>query len=147
MDKVIDLKKDESFIPQYVDLRNRYSELLLTNPIAVNETKLWLMNEDVEVRCLIEDGILTGAAILYLNKKGEISFFARDPNKGIGSRLLAIIENVGRGRNLQSVWAWVLKENVIAQKVFEKNGFIREGIIEKECRGMLREGIKYQKIF
>ena len=145
MDKVIDLKRDETFIPQYVDLRNRYSELLLTNPVTLNETKQWLMNENVEVRCLIEDRIVTGAAILYLNKDGEISFFVKDPNKGIGTKLLSIIEEVARERKSKSISAWVLKENLIAQRVFEKKGYEREGTIGKEYKGIMREGIRYSK--
>ena len=102
--KIIDLKKNEFFIAQYVDLRNRYVELLLTNPISVPETKEWLACEDVEVRCLIQDNVLMGAAILYLNKKGEVAFFVKEPKKGIGTKLLKIIEEVAKGRKLNSLW-------------------------------------------
>jgi ribosomal protein S18 acetylase RimI-like enzyme len=143
--ETIDLKKEKDFVNQYVQLRNTYAELLLTSPMNISKTKEWLKKNDIEIRALVEDDILLGVVILYQNKEGEISFFVKDPNKGIGSRLLNIIEGIARKKNLKSIWAWVLKENLIAQKVFEKKGFIKEGKSEKEYKGMVREGIKYKK--
>jgi len=124
--EVIDLKKQEHLIRQYVDLRNSYADLLLTHPVTLTETKEWLTHKDVEVRCLIENGVLLGAAILYLSRGGEIAFFARDPNKGLGGELLNIIETVALKRGLKAVWAWALEHNEIAQKVFERNGYIKK---------------------
>lgn len=143
--ETIDLKKKKNFVDQYVQLRNTHTELLLTSPMNISATKEWLEKNDIEIRALAEDNILLGVVILYQNKEGEISFFVKAPSKGIGSRLLNIIEEVARKKNLRSIWAWVLKENLIAQKVFEKKGFIREGTSEKEYKGVVREGIKYKK--
>lgn len=143
--KIIDFKKDESFIAQYVDLRNRYIELLLTNTVTVTETKEWLTNKDVEVRCVIEDNVLIGAVILYLKRKGEIAIFVKDQKRGIGTELLKVIGKVAKEKNLNSIWAWVLKDNFIAQRVFEKNGFVKEGANEREYKGIIKHGIKYKK--
>lgn len=143
MDKIIDLKNEEFFIPQYVDLRNSYVDLLLTLPVNINNTREWLKKTEIEVRGIVRDNILFGAAILYLDKGGEIAFFVREQNKGFGGRLLNAIEMVAIERGLKSVWAWVLDYNYIAQKVFEKNGYIREKIApqkvynKKNCRGVI----------
>lgn len=143
--KIIDLKNHEKYIPQYVDLRNSYIDLLLTYSVTIDETKEWLTKEDVEIRCIIDRDILIGVVILYLKKHGEIAFFAKRQSKGIGSKLLYTIEKVAKEKNLNCAWAWVLKDNLIAQRVFEKNGFVKEGINEREYKGLIRHGIKYKK--
>ena len=127
--KIVDLKKDKSFVSQYVDLRNTHIELLLTTPVTIPETIEWLLNKNIEVRCLIQNNILIGVAILYLNKRGEIAFFVKEQKKGVGSQLLNIIEEVARERTLDSVWAWVLSSNVNAQRAFIKNEYflVRKG--------------------
>jgi N-acetylglutamate synthase-like GNAT family acetyltransferase len=142
---IIDLRKREDFINQYVQLRNAYAELLLTSPVNVSETREWLQKNDIEIRSLVENDVLLGVVILYLNKEGEISFFAKDLNKGIGSRLLNIVEEVAKKKNLKSIWAWVLEENLIAQKAFERGGFKKESVSEKEYKGIVRKGIQYKK--
>lgn len=143
--KIIDLKKDEFFIPQYVELRNHYVDLLLTNSVSADETKEWLGREDVEIRCLIEDNVLTGAAILYLNKKGEVAFFVKNRNRGVGSQLLKVIEEVAKGKKLNSLWAWVMSSNLAAQKTFIKNGYLLEGETEKRFRDKVFPGFVFRK--
>ena len=136
---IIDLKKDGFFLPQYVDLRNHYVDLLLTNSVTVEETKKWLVKESVEVRCLVDNHTLVGVVILYLNKKGEISLFVKDRYRGIGSQLLKAIEGVARGKKLDSIWARVISSNLPARKVFTKNGYLLEkeaelAVFRKELR-------------
>lgn len=144
--EVIDLKKEEYLIPQYVDLRNSYIDLLLSHPVTPTETKEWLTHEDVEVRCLVENGVLLGVAILYLNRRGEIAFFVREQNKGLGSKLLNIIETVAMERGLNAVWAWVLNHNEIAQKVFEKSGYMKEETTERKVYNQKDyQGIVFRK--
>jgi len=140
--KIIDLKKEEFFIEQYVNLRNSYVKLLLTLPVNISETKEWLKRNDIEIRGLAQDNVLLGVVILYLSRDGEIAFFAKQVNKRIGSRLLKIIKEVAKEKKLKFIWAWVLKDNFIAQRVFEKNGFVRGEISEriynkKEYRGII----------
>jgi GNAT superfamily N-acetyltransferase len=144
-EKIIDLKEETYFIEQYVNLRNSYCNLLLTKPVTVAETREWLNKKDIEIRCIVCRNELLGAAILYIRKNGEIAFFARDRNKGIGSRLLNILEEVAREKGIKTMWAWVLCDNMIAQRVFDKNGFLMGQIIEKEYNDLLKPGIKYTK--
>lgn len=143
--QVIDLREDTSYLGQYIELRNRYAGLLLTSPVGKEETAAWLERERVEVRGLASEGTLWGAAVLYLNKEGEIAFFTREKNRGLGTKLLALIEEVAWDKGLLSVWAWVLKENGIAQRAFEKRGFIREGLSVKRRGDVSYEGVTFRK--
>jgi N-acetylglutamate synthase-like GNAT family acetyltransferase len=147
MIKIINLRKEEFFIPRYVDLRNSYVDLLLTNPVTINETREWLLNENVEVRCLIDNNDLIGVAILYLNKRGEITLFIKYPGRGIGSKMIDIIEKVAKEKNLSSVWAWVLSNNLAAQKTFTKKGYLLEEEIEKKYKNNVHKGIVFRKKF
>ncbi len=141
----IDLKREDRFVGQYVQLRNSYVDLLLTSCVGDSETREWLKNENVEARGIVRDDVLAGVVILYMNKGGEIAFFAKERNRGIGSRLLALIEGVARKRKLEAIWGWVLEANLIAQRVFEKSGFVSEGMSEREYEGIVRRGVKYTK--
>ncbi|MEW6740277.1 MAG: GNAT family N-acetyltransferase [Nitrospirota bacterium] len=144
-EEIINLKEHDFFIEQYINLRNSYAELLLTLPVNISDTKEWLKKNDIEIRGVVQDITLLGVVILYLNKNGEIAFFVREQNKGFGGMLLDIIEKLAIERGLKSVWAWVLKDNLIAQRVFEKKGFIKEEIIEREYKGVIKQGIRYKK--
>ncbi|OGM56398.1 hypothetical protein A3E46_02510 [Candidatus Woesebacteria bacterium RIFCSPHIGHO2_12_FULL_46_16] len=144
-EKVIDFKKHEGFIEQYVDLRNSYAELLLTAPVNIPDTKEWLKRNDIEVRGILHDDILLGVVILYLNRGGEIAFFVKEKDQGVGSKLLKIAEKVANERELKSLWAWVLVGNFIAQRVFEKNGFLKEGISERQYKSVIKQGYTYKK--
>ena len=142
---IIDFKKHESFIVQYVNLRNSYTELLLTVPVNIQDTKEWLKRNDIEVMGILHDDILPGVVILYLNRSGEIAFFVKEKNQGVGTKLLKIAEKVANRRKLKSLWAWVLVDNFIAQRVFEKNGFVKEGISERKYKSIIKHGYTYKK--
>jgi len=126
IERIIDLKEEETFIEGYVSLRNRYRELLLTKPVNVMGTKEWLKRSDIEVRGIVKGSILLGITILYLNQNGEIAFFAKVQNQGLGTKLLKIIEEVAKERKLESVWSWVRDANSAAKKTFQKNGYAIE---------------------
>jgi predicted acetyltransferase len=143
--KIIDLKKDEFFIPQYVELRNHYVDLLLTNAVTVDETKEWLVKENIEVRCFVDQHVLIGVVILYLNKGGEVAFFVKNRHRGVGSQLLKVIEEVAKGRKLNSLWAWVMSSNLAAQKTFIKNGYLMEGETERRYRNKILQGFVFRK--
>ena len=143
--RAVDLKKEQSFIDQYINLRNSYADLLFTSRVGRADTEKWLAGEDVEVRGLAEGDALLGVAVLYPGKEGEIAFFVRDRNRGIGTRLLALIEDVAQSRGLPFIRAWALKDNAIAQRVFEKSGFAKEGIQARERGGAAHEGVAYKK--
>lgn len=143
---MLDLKLDRALLAQYMELRNSYADLLLTEPVTKEGTLEWLKRDDVEVMGLAEGNSLLGAVILYLNRNGEIAVFAGERNKGVGSKLLDLIEYTAKQKKMQSIWSWVLKDNLIAQRVFEKNGFEKEGETVREYKGMHKQGIEYRKI-
>ena len=144
-DRIINLKEAPDFVTQYVTLRNLYCDLLLTTPVNVTETKIWLEKDDIEIRGVVREKELIGVAILYLNRKGEIAFFAKYLRSGIGSRLLSVIETAARERELQEVWAWVLTENTNAQKTFLKNGYRSDGESTKRCMDAEKTGVVFRK--
>ena len=143
--RVVDIRNEPSFVPQYLELRNRHAEVLLTEPVTEAETRAWLKTEPVEIRGMARGDTLEGVALLYLKREGEVAFFARSPGQGTGSRLLRIIEQAARQRGLASIWAWVRKENEIAQRAFEKNGYVPGGEESRTYRGEERQGIVYRK--
>lgn len=142
---VIDLKKEKSYLDQYIRLRNRHIDRLLTMPVDTAETEAWLTRDDIVVRGLAENELLLGVVVLYLSEGGEISFFTETPQRGIGTRLIQIIEGEAGARTLSSVRAWVLLDNSIARHVFEKCGFLPEGTEDRLFQGEWKKGIKYHK--
>ncbi len=146
-ERVIDLKKEEEFIEAYVSLRNRYSSLLLTKQVNVVQTRKWLKSRDIEVRGIVEDSSLTGATILYLNREGEIALFAKEPNQGMGIKLLEIVERVAKEKNLKSIWAWVLDDNLPAKRAFQKNGYKTDGKSRRCYEAENRLGVIFRKQF
>lgn len=145
IERIIDLKGEESVIEAYVSLRNRYSELLLTKPVSVVETREWLKHSHIEARAILQDSMLLGVVILYLNRKGEIAFFAKHQNQGVGSRLLKIIETVAKEKKIKSVWAWVLFDNQAGKNTFQKNGYTMEGQSSRRYEGKNKAGVIFRK--
>jgi GNAT superfamily N-acetyltransferase len=143
--KILDLKKNPNLVDQYVALRNKYSDLLLTEPISEEETRRWLKQANVEIRILAEESIVLGVVILYLEKEGEIAFFTKEKGKGLGTKLLKIIEDVARKKKLNSICGWVLSDNIPAQRAFIKNGYINKGYCSKEFNNKVYKGIIFGK--
>jgi RimJ/RimL family protein N-acetyltransferase len=147
MERVLNLKKHLRLLPQYVELRNSYCELLLTQPVDIRETRHWIDNASVEVRVIEENNYLLGVALLYLDKDGEVAFFSRHKNKGTGTKLLKMIDNIAIHKSLKSIWAWVREDNIIAARVFEKCGYCAMSRDERLYNDKLVIGIKYIKHF
>jgi len=143
--KVIDLKEKRNFLQQYIDLRNQYCKVLLTSQVDLQETEDWMKGNLIEIRGMVKENILLGVVILYLHREGEITFFVKKPNQGIGSQLLRIIEEVARQEKLEYIWGWVLEDNLRAKKAFEKNRFIKEGTRERKFEGQVKSGTVYKK--
>jgi ribosomal protein S18 acetylase RimI-like enzyme len=100
----------------------------------------------VEIRCLADDnGNLLGMIILYLHRTGEIVLCVNEKRRGLGTKLLAHIEEVAAARALDSVWVWVSNENQAARNFFEKNGFSKEANSMRQYHNKMHEGIKYRK--
>ena len=117
-----------------------------TSVLYISKTKNWLRRNDIEVRGFAQDDVLLGVVILYMHNDGEVACFVRYPNKGIGSKLLKIIEGVAKEKKLGSIWTWVRIDNSIARRVFEKNGFRKTEISEREYDNTLKQGIEYKKL-
>jgi len=143
--KIIDLKNNNNFLKQYIDLRNEHKNLLLSLPVTLAETKKWLKTTDIEVRGIVQNDILTGVVILYLEKNGEIAVFVRYPNRGLGTKLLSVIEKVAEQKGLFFVWAWISKDNLVSRHVFEKDGFIKSESGKKRYNNRYIEGNKFVK--
>jgi GNAT superfamily N-acetyltransferase len=143
--RIVDLKEEPDFLEQYVEMRNQYREFLLTEPVDLAETRDWARREEIEIRGLARGRTLLGAAVLYVGKGGEIAFFARHPNEGIGSKLLDVIESVARDRKLSEVWAWVLSDNPAAGRVFMKNGYRLDAESVRTHHHKARNGIILRK--
>lgn len=144
--EVINLKEAKEFIGQYVELRNKYFKELLTHKVTIPGTLKWMNEADVELYGIIKKGILLGVVLVYIDKRGEIAFFAREPGKGYGSKLLKIADKVGlEQRGLPFLWAWTRKENFAAIKALERSGYIRQGIITKEYEGDMVDGYVLKK--
>jgi len=144
--RVIDLKGETEYIEQYIHLRNSYVDMLLTSFVNKNDTIKWLQSKDVEIRGVVDGEVLEGVVILYLGREGEVAFFAKERNKGIGTMLLSIAEDIAASRNMPYIWAWVLKDNMIAKHVFEKSGFLNEGAQTRNHNGISYDGVKYKKL-
>lgn len=144
--KVVDLKKEDAFVEQYVALRNSYADLLLTAPVTMDATREWLRRDDIEIRALTDNDTLMGAVILYLSRDNEIAFFAREKKRGIGTELLYIIKEVAKEKGLGHIWAWVREDNLIAQKAFEKRGFSPDGVAARTFLGTVIPGVRYRKL-
>lgn len=147
MERVLNLKEHHDLIPQYVELRNSYCELLLTQPVEVAETIQWMQNTSVQLRVIEEEYRILGVALLYPDRGGEVAFFARQKNKGIGTRLLEEIDGVAMLAKLPLIWAWVRDDNFVAAKVFEKCGYLRSGREGRIYKEQLIRGIRYTKVF
>lgn len=144
--EVVDLKRTRSYVSQYVELRNRYSQLLVTRPVTVAETEKWLDNAQVSVRCLVLEGKVIGAAVLNFERGGEVTFIAAIKGQGVGPRLLQVIEEAAREKKSDSIWAWVLSGNLIAQKAFASNGYVKEKEISRIYGGKKVNGISFRKL-
>lgn len=142
----VNLKNSPEFLEQYVSLRNSYTELLLTKTVTVLETHQWLRDANVEIYGIVKGSELVGTVILYLDKSGEVAFFVKEKGKGYGSKLLFVIENVAKTCGLDSVWAWVLDSNKLAQRAFEKNDYHKEAQSQKTYNTKSFNGIIFRKV-
>ncbi len=142
---IVLIKDDLNFIKQYVELRNFYSDLLLTEKVNVEQTVEWINQNDVDVVGIADQNIILGIVMIYYNKDGEVTVFAREKNKGIGSILLDIGEKTARKR-INTIWSWVLEDNKIAKHVFLKNGyFVSEESKERIFNGKNYFGTVFKK--
>ncbi len=142
---MINLREVPEYVVQYVELRNRNYKALISSMMTVEDTREWLAQAGIEVRCIVEDGTVAGAIALNSDRGGELTFFAAKKNTGIGTELIAVMEKVGRDAGLEKLWAWTAKGNVPSRRAFEKNGFRLKNTLAKEYDGKRIEGVIYEK--
>lgn len=144
--EIVDLKQETDYIDRYVSLRNRRHRALLSKEVTIEETTEWLRKEGIEVRCIVENGQVTGAVALNIDRGGELTVFAAEENRGTGTELIGVMKEVGAGRKLDRLWAWVEENNMPSRRAFEKNGFTVAGSLEKEYGGRRLSGVIFEKI-
>ncbi len=147
MRNVFDLKKFPEFLPEYVNLRNAYCDLLLTQPVVMAESIQWLKTTTAEIRLIEESLQVLGVVLLYVDREGEVALFTRQSNKGIGTNLLEIVDDLAYKLQLPSIWAWVRENNNKAAYIFEKCGYIYSGKEVREYNDETIYGVRYTKIF
>lgn len=144
---ILNLKEHPELIPQYVELRNRYCDLLLTHTVEIPETINWVRATATEVRVIAEENCVLGVVLLYIDRGGEVAFFVRQQNRGVGTLLLRTVDVIAHQKKLQQIWAWVRDDNLVAAKVFEKCGYYESGRKERRYKEQLISGIKFTKTF
>lgn len=113
-------------------------------PISIEKTERWFdshMGEDTRFDAVIEaDGIPVGTiGLLSIDKKnckaeyyiamGESSY----KGKGIAKEASKLILEYGfKTLKLNRIYLYTEVENIVAQKLFEKLGFTKEGIIRQD---------------
>lgn len=114
-----------------------------SKPVSMSEQMLWYQNlkNDSNIRYCIADikdskpfGTVIISKIDYKNKSCNIDIKI-DPKYhgyGIGSETISLITKYAfEELNFNRITAAVLDYNIASQRIFEKNGFIREGVQRK----------------
>jgi len=147
MCKTVNIKKEKKLLEQYIDLRNKYSKDILSRPVTYPATIDWLKKTDVEIYGLVKNDNLLGVILIYIEKGNEVTFFAKEPGKGIGDKLLKIADRIAKKRKLSRLWAWTRIENLPAIKAFEKNSYKKTGVKFRKYQGEKIKGYIFIKSF
>ena len=124
--EIVDLKSPGislDLIEQYVKLRNKYINYLNTSKINLEGTISWLKETNVYIRGIVKKDELWGVLIIYIDNDYEVSMFAKERYKGIGSILLKIADEIAEKEKITKLWARTKSYNVIASKSFLINGW------------------------
>lgn len=115
-------------------------------PICVEKTEKWFdnhQNEDTRYDAIIEaDGVPVGTiGLLSIDRKNSkaeyyIAMGETDyKGKGVAKEASRLILNYGFNQlGLNRIYLFTEVENVAAQKLFEKVGFEREGLIKQDIK-------------
>lgn len=120
---VLDLRDALHLVGQYVSLRNASADRLLSAAVNEEQTLGWLHTRDVVVKVACEDEKMLGAAVLYVEKGGEVAVFVDARRRGVATALLVDVTEAAREKNMQKLWVWVADDNEPSKKLFEKCGF------------------------
>jgi len=74
--QLINIKNSVEYIKQYVEMRNLFTQALLTESVNVENTKRWLNKTDSRVLGLVAKNLLKGVVIIYPQRNCDIAVFA-----------------------------------------------------------------------
>ena len=144
-DKIVNIRENIEFLDEYVSLRNKYVDNLLSHHVTLQDTLKWLNNTDVELYGLVKGKEIIGVILIYVEKGGEITFFVKYPGRGLGSVLLQTAEKFAIKMDIKRLYAWTRCDNVAARRSFEKNGYTNQGIYIRDYEGNKIKGYKWVK--
>ena len=117
----INLNDNRQYIQSYIDLRNKYTDELMTKVITVQGTIEWFENgQGGAIHCLIEDDGVVAAVIVH--KRKEVTIFS--DKAGMGDKLLKEAERMARNLGYDKLWARVKDGNYPAHAAFDRNGYV-----------------------
>lgn len=103
----------------------------------------YMINRNNTLRCSIVDednnliGLVSLTKIDFLNQSAEFHIMIGDNKKqGLGAGTYAVnamLIHAFNNMNLQRIELTVLEDNIRAQHIYEKAGFVREGVLRKAC--------------
>jgi len=108
-------------------------------PISKNLVERWVKNQDFDKTLVIvalHEDMVVGRAVLHfgehdsINHKGEFGVVVHDDFQGlgIGSKLTEIMIGFAQSKGLRKVFLEVFSGNDVAIHVYEKFGFVSEGL-------------------
>jgi len=143
--QLINIKNSVEYIKQYVEMRNLFTQALLTESVNVENTKRWLNKTDSRVLGLVAKNLLKGVVIIYPQRNFEIAVFAAEERKGIGTSLLEIAEIHANKLGSNFIWAWVRNDNFSAQRCFINSNYAEEGRDVRQYNGHSIKGVIFTK--
>lgn len=116
------LNANSRYVPQYVALRNRYTEHLLSHNVDVEETRQWL-----GLRCVwiaVQGGSVLGAAWIDASRADQLSIVCAQPGQGVGTLLMDFVEKEAKKYGRRSLSVAVSDRNPPALAFFLSRGYI-----------------------
>ena len=129
---------NDKYINQFMETRFRPHTLsdiqTFVNQMMESDNVLFLAIVDIEINYHI--GNIKLGPISKYHQRGDISFFIGEKDywgKGIASEAVSLLTDYGLNQlNLIKICAGSYSNNIGSIKVFEKLGFIKEGILKKQ---------------
>ena len=125
---MVNLCSAREHVKGYIDLRNRYTDELMTKPITVESTEEWLRSGGGLIHIAVECGSVVSAVIVH--KRREVTIFS--DKAGVGNTLLAEAEAMAQELGFCDLWARVEENNIKAHDLFLRIGYtLYDGVYRK----------------